>query len=298
MEVITQIGALREALAARAPGTRTALVPTMGALHAGHLSLLTRARCEADLVVASIFVNPMQFGPREDLVSYPRPFEADLEACRRAEVDIVFAPSPEEMYPAGFCTRVALEGPLTEALCGAFRPGHYAGVATVVLKLLNLVDPQVAYFGQKDYQQWRVLCQLVRDLDLAVEVVRCPTVRESDGLALSSRNAYLTARERAEAAAIPRALGAACSRYLAGERDPGALEAACTDALAGIPLRVQYLHAVNPETLGEVRGGDDRLLLALAGHLGKTRLIDNALLEPESPDLALAAFARELPSHA
>jgi pantoate--beta-alanine ligase len=269
----------REALMAHALSRRIAFVPTMGALHAGHVSLLEEARTLGDLLVLSIFVNPTQFGPNEDLSRYPRTLEADLEKARAAGVDLVFQPTPDEMYPDGYQTFVEVRE-LQQGMCGASRPGHFSGVATVVLKLLHIVQPHVALFGEKDYQQLQLLKRMARDLDLPVAIVGMPIVREPDGLALSSRNAYLSPEERSRALALSRSLAAARERFIAGERQAAALVAAARAVLdATDGLRLDYLELRDAESLATVEDALARpAVLAVAAFVGKTRLIDNALL--------------------
>jgi pantoate--beta-alanine ligase len=255
---------------ARCEGLRVGLVPTMGALHAGHVSLVRRARGECDRTAVSIFVNPLQFTPGEDFERYPRRLDADLEVLRAEGVDAAYLPAVETMYPPGATTRVRV-AELDEVLEGACRPGHFEGVATVVLKLFEAARPHRAYFGQKDAQQAVVVTRLARDLDTGVEVVVCPTVREPDGLALSSRNAYLNADERRAALCLVRALRAADERYEAGERDPLPLRAAMHEVLAAEPLaRVDYAEVVDESTFLPPGA-----LAVLAVRIGATRLIDN-----------------------
>lgn len=259
------------------PGT-WGFVPTMGYLHEGHLSLIRRARVENDHVAVSIFVNPTQFGPHEDYNRYPRDLERDLRLLEPLQVDLVFVPSVEEMYPPGFQTWVIVEE-LSRPLEGASRPGHFRGVATVVAKLFNIVQPDRAYFGQKDAQQAVVIRRMVRDLNFPVEIVVCPTVREPDGLALSSRNTYLNPQERQAATVLFRALQAAKARYEAGERDGERLREAMREVLRGEPLaRVDYVSVADPETLEELSRVEGPALLSLAVYIGNTRLIDNLLL--------------------
>ncbi|MBX6341415.1 MAG: pantoate--beta-alanine ligase, partial [Thermomicrobiaceae bacterium] len=250
----------------------------MGYLHAGHLALVERARGENDRVVVSIFVNPTQFGPQEDFNRYPRDLERDLALLREARVDAVFAPSVAEMYPPGFATYVEVGG-VTERLEGAARPGHFRGVATVVTKLFNIVQPDRAYFGQKDAQQLVVIRKMVADLAIPVEVVAVPTVREPDGLALSSRNVYLSPEERRAAVALSQGLFAARDRFQAGERDAEALRETVRARVAREPLvRLEYVSVADPETLEELSTVGDRALVSLAARVGATRLIDNVLL--------------------
>jgi len=264
---------------ARADGKLIGFVPTMGAFHAGHLALMRRARHESDFVVASIFVNPTQFGPSEDLAKYPRDLESDVRKAEAEGVDAVFAPSVDEIYPEGFGACVEVER-LSEVLEGASRPGHFRGVATVVAKLFNIVSPDRAYFGMKDYQQLKVIQKMVRDLGSNIDVVAVPTVRESDGLAMSSRNAYLNAQERAAAAILYRALKLAEDRVRSGERDAAAVETAARDLIESEPLaRIDYVAVVDPETLESVERITGPVVVALAVRIGETRLIDNMLIE-------------------
>jgi pantoate--beta-alanine ligase len=257
------------------------LVPTMGALHEGHLSLVRRARTECASVTASIFVNPTQFGPDEDLVSYPRNVDRDLHLLEAENVDLVWMPSPEVMYPSGFQTWVTVEK-VTQPLEGEMRPGHFRGVATVVAKLFNAVQPQKAYFGQKDAQQAVVIQRLARDLDFPLEIIVCPTVREPDGLAMSSRNAYLDPKQRQAATVLYRALNAANAAFRSGERSATELQTIVTKTIAAEPLiRLQYISCAQPETLQELDTITNKALLSLAAYVGSTRLIDNLVLEDE-----------------
>jgi pantoate--beta-alanine ligase len=262
------------------PGRGIGLVPTMGALHRGHLSLATRARAECARVVLSIYVNPLQFGPQEDYARYPRDLARDAEMARQAGVDVLFAPPDGEIHVPGHRTRVEVEE-MQDVLCGRSRPGHFRGVATVVAKLLAIVRPQAAYFGEKDAQQLRIVRRMARDLHFDCAIVGCPIVREEDGLALSSRNVYLTPEERRAAPVLHRALRAAAGRAGAGETDATRLVAAARDLIAAEPLaRLDYVEAVDDETLrpvAEVRG---RVLLAVAAWFGRARLIDNIVVEP------------------
>jgi pantoate--beta-alanine ligase len=256
------------------------LVPTMGYLHAGHVSLVERARRENARVAASVFVNPTQFGPNEDLARYPRDLDRDRLLLEAAGCDLVFVPPVEEVYPPGADTFV-VPGRVAARLEGERRPGHFRGVATVVLKLLNIVQPDRAYFGAKDAQQLAVIRALVRDLDHPVHVVGCPTVREPDGLAMSSRNSYLTPEERRAAPALFRALSAARALWERGERDAEALRAEMRRVLAEEPLlRVDYVSAADPDTFEEQARADGPTLLSLAVFCGRARLIDNVRLEP------------------
>jgi len=268
----------REVRAARACGQRVGLVPTMGALHEGHASLLRAARADGGLVVASIFVNPTQFGPAEDFSQYPRAIERDLEICRREDVDLVFAPSAAEMYPAGFATTVHVAG-MTDKMCGALRPGHFGAVCTVVAKLLNIALPDVAYFGEKDAQQLAIIRQMVKDLNFPVEIRGCPTVRDPDGLALSSRNVHLSPTERRQALALSASLAEAREAVRAGERDAGRLAEGVRQRLkAAEGVDLQYVAVVDPDTLEDLTQVADTVLVAVAAKVGATRLIDNVLL--------------------
>ncbi len=282
MQVARTIEELRKAVAeARRGGARIALVPTMGALHAGHLSLIARARASAPFVAVSIFVNPTQFGPNEDLARYPRDEAADLAACRAAGADLVFLPSEKEMYPGGEATTVHVRG-LTDTLCAPLRPGHFDGVATVVTKLFNLVQPDVACFGEKDYQQLAVIRRMVRDLSQPIEIVGCATVREPDGLALSSRNRLLSPSERSQAGSLSRALRDAVRRVGEGERDVSAIEQAMRAVVqAAGPAQIEYAAVVDADTLTPLKRLERPALAALAVRLGATRLIDNMRLEPK-----------------
>ena len=272
MLTVQTLDALREALAGfRAAGERVALVPTMGALHAGHMALVEAARGPGVRVVASIFVNPKQFGPGEDLARYPRREAEDATMLERERCDLLWAPSVEVMYPAGFATGVSVGGGLTDVLDGAARPGHFDGVATVVAKLFAQVRPEIAYFGEKDWQQLQVVRRMAVDLDLGVEVIGVPTVREADGLALSSRNAYLSADERERATALPRALSAA-ARAIGSEAETALGEARAALEWAG--FAVDYVELVDAASLGDPVAGRPRRLLA-AARIGGTRLIDN-----------------------
>jgi pantoate--beta-alanine ligase len=267
---------------ARAEGRVIGFVPTMGALHAGHLSLVEAARREASPVVVSIFVNPKQFGPQEDLAKYPRTMEEDQAQLERLGVDFLFAPSVEEMYPQGFRTAVTVEG-LGERLEGRVRPGHLRGVATVVLKLLEIVAPQFAYFGRKDAQQLRIIRQMAADLALDAEIVACPIVREPDGLALSSRNAYLSPAERRAATVLHRALDAARQAIAAGERDAARLVQAMRGVLGAEPLAApDYAEIVDADSFESVAFLRGTCLALLAARIGTTRLIDNMLIETTS----------------
>jgi pantoate--beta-alanine ligase len=270
---------------ARAKGARVGLVPTMGALHEGHLALVRLARTRAEFVAVSIFVNPTQFGPKEDFASYPRDLDGDVAKLANAGCDFVFAPDAGDMYPKGDQTRVRV-GSLADWLCGPFRPGHFEGVATIVSKLLILTGPSVAVFGKKDYQQLAILRRVALDLFLPVEVVGHPIVREPDGLALSSRNAYLSAEERRRALALSRGLGNAARAFAAGERLAGVLKRAARRELEPVATSIDYVDVADPETL-EVYADPAtlgaRALLAIACRIGTTRLIDNVVLGEDPP---------------
>jgi pantoate--beta-alanine ligase len=280
LEVTRTVGEFRAACDQARKAGKLGLVPTMGALHRGHVALIEEARRRATTVAVTIFVNPTQFGPKEDLARYPRDLEGDLDKCRGAGAGLVFAPAIEEMYPAGERTRVRVSE-LTEHLCGASRPGHFEGVATVVAKLLAATGPCIAVFGRKDYQQLKVIERMTLDLLLPVEIVAHETVRESDGLALSSRNAYLSDAERRQALSIPRALAEAIARFASGERGAGALRGPVENSLTAAGLRVDYVTLAHADRLvpiaDEVRT-PERALLAVAAFAGTTRLIDNVVL--------------------
>ncbi|HQQ76380.1 MAG TPA: pantoate--beta-alanine ligase [Thermoanaerobaculia bacterium] len=262
----------------RALGGSVGFVPTMGALHEGHLSLVRRARDENAHVAASVFVNPAQFGPREDLAAYPRALERDLGLLEREGVALVLAPEAGAMYPSGFETWVA-PGRLAERLEGERRPGHFRGVLTVVAKLFNAIEPDRAYFGQKDAQQAILIRRMARDLDFAADIVVCPIVRERDGLAMSSRNVYLSREERRAASVLARALAAASVAWDAGERRGDVLRRAALTVLATEPLaNPDYVSAADPSTLQEMDGPADHLLISMAVRFGATRLLDNVVL--------------------
>jgi len=279
MEIIPTAAAMRaRAREWRRAGRRIGFVPTMGALHEGHLSLVRIARGRSDVVVVSIFVNPTQFGPNEDFAKYPRTFDRDAELCRAAGADAIFCPAAEDMYAPDASTWV-VEERLSRGLCGASRPGHFRGVCTVVARLFNLVQPDIAVFGEKDAQQLRVIRRMTRDLGFPVEIVAGPIVREPDGLAMSSRNRYLSPAERRQALCLRRALDAAVARHAAGERDAEALRRVLRDAIAAEPgARLDYAEIVDDETLEPAARCDRPCLAALAVFIGRTRLIDNARL--------------------
>ncbi len=276
MEVVRTIAEVR---AARPSFPKLGLVPTMGFLHAGHLSLVERAKADCGAVAVSIFVNPTQFGPTEDLARYPRDLERDLQLLAQAGTDLVLTPEPSEIYPAGFATSIDV-GPIAHRLEGASRPGHFAGVATVVAKLFNIFQPTRAYFGRKDFQQTLVIRRMARDLDLPVEVIVAPTVREPDGLAMSSRNKYLTAQERCAAALLHHALQAGRRAWAGGERDGRALRRLIETTIAQEPaFGIDYVSIADPETLEELPWLTGPAVALLAARLGTTRLIDNLRLD-------------------
>ena len=278
LERITEVRAVCDA--ARRGGSRVGLVPTMGAFHAGHRSLMSAARRDCDLVLVSLFVNPTQFGPSEDLSAYPRDPEGDAAAAVAEGVDVLFTPPVEEMYPTEPRTTVHVAG-LTERLCGASRPGHFDGVTTVCTKLFSIVGPCAAYFGRKDFQQLAVVRRMVQDLDLPIDVIGCPLVREQDGVAMSSRNAYLDKGERAAATVLSRALRRAADVGAAGERDGAALRRALTETIGSEPLVVldyaEVVDAVSLESVDTIEAGRE-VLLAVAAQVGRARLIDNCTL--------------------
>ncbi len=269
---------------ARNEGRIVGFVPTMGALHEGHLALVRRAKQECAPVIVSIFLNPKQFGQKEDLAKYPRPFESDVDKLNSVSADALFAPEPTDVYPPGFSTYVYVEG-LSDRLEGRTRPGHFRGVTTVVLKLLEIVRPQFAYFGRKDAQQVRLIQQMSRDLNLDTEIVVCPIVREGDGLALSSRNAYLSAEERRAATVLYRALDAARREMTTGARDPLRLQNLMRKVLEAEPLaNVDYAEVVDALTFEPVARIRSHCYVLLAVRIGKTRLIDNLLVEAAGHD--------------
>lgn len=277
-EVVTTVAEVRARIAAaRREGRRIGFVPTMGALHAGHASLIRRAAAEGNYVVVSIFVNPTQFGPKEDFSRYPRTFDADIALCNRENADLVFAPAAEEIYPPGPPTFVEVAG-LQDVLCGKSRPGHFRGVATVVLKLFNIVQPDFAYFGQKDAQQAVLIQRMASDLHLPISIRVCPIVREPDGLALSSRNRYLTPTERSQATVLFRALELGRGLAASGERRTEPIRAAMVRLIESAPAaRIDYVEIVDPRALAPVAVIEDAALAAMAVHIGDTRLIDNML---------------------
>jgi pantoate--beta-alanine ligase len=292
MITVTSIAEARAACdAARAAGKRVGFVPTMGFFHEGHRSLMRAARAENDFVIVSLFVNPTQFGPSEDLDAYPRDLVGDSAAAAAEGVDLLFTPRAAEMYPSGSQTSVHVDG-LTEVLCGASRPGHFDGVTTVVAKLFSIVGPSRAYFGRKDAQQAAVIRRMTIDLDLPVEVVGCPLVRENDGLAMSSRNSYLEPDEREAAVVLAGSLYLASEAVVAGERDPAVIRRLLVDVIAGAPLvRLDYAEVVDAATLEPVDRIRPDTLVALAAFVGKARLIDNVTISfsgsTATPDLGV-----------
>jgi pantoate--beta-alanine ligase len=301
MRILRTVDEVRTALAPpRRAGRTIGLVPTMGALHEGHLSLIARARTDCDVVVVSLFVNPAQFNEHADLDRYPRQEQRDRELADAAGADLLFAPATEEVYPAGFSTSVEVLG-LTDRLEGVVRgASHFRGVTTVVTKLLNIVSPNVAYFGQKDAQQVIVIRRMVKDLNINVRIEACPTVREADGLAMSSRNAHLSGEERARALAMPSALAAAAAVVTEGERSADALIAAAREAMSAFDVEPEYIALVRPDTLDPVSRLEQPALFAIAARIGETRLIDNVILSPSSrtelnPTSQLALHSTFLP---
>ena len=280
MKIITTISEMQDhSNRLRDQGDRIGFVPTMGFLHEGHLSLMRKAREENHALVVSIFVNPTQFGPGEDYASYPRDLEMDASLCQEVGCDVLFTPGADEMYPQDNVTTVSVSG-LTESLCGASRPGHFDGVTTVVSKLFNIVRPHRAYLGLKDYQQYRVILRMVQDLNMNINIIGLPTIREEDGLAMSSRNAYLYDDERSGALSLSRSLEAAREMVREGIRDPRAIEEKVTGIIESEPTnRIDYVSVVNADDLAPLSTIEDRTLLALAVFVGDARLIDNTVLE-------------------
>ena len=283
MRLVSTIAEMRSySRQVRSAGRRLGLVPTMGALHEGHLSLVRAARAKCDAVAASIFVNPTQFGPHEDFASYPRDLEQDCGVLESEGVDFVFAPSVEEMYAGPTITWVTVEE-MSDRLCGKSRPGHFRGVTTVVSKLFHIVEPDLAFFGQKDAAQLAIIRRMVRDLNIPVQIEVCPTVREPDGLAMSSRNSYLSPSERRSALVLYRSLTRVRSLFNGGERNAGALISAARQEFAKEPAaRLDYFEVVDPDTLETLEIIQGRVLTAVAAFVGKTRLIDNLLLGTEA----------------
>lgn len=280
MQTVVKISELRKLLGlARSRGQLIGLVPTMGAFHAGHISLMAAAKKECDLVVVSLFVNPTQFGPGEDYLNYPRPFETDKKIAAENGVDILFAPTVKEMYKAKPLTKVEVTG-LSNKLCGRFRPGHFAGVATVVAKLFNIVLPAKAYFGEKDWQQLQIVKRMTKELNFPVKIVGLPTVREADGLAMSSRNKYLNSQERKAATILYKALKRGEDLIKSGEKNCSVIKKQMENYIASEPLvKLQYLTICQPQTLNELRQVGKKSLIAVAAYVGSARLIDNILVQ-------------------
>jgi pantoate--beta-alanine ligase len=280
MEVVKTIESVRKLLkAARGDSKKIGFVPTMGALHIGHISLIEAAVKSCDFVVVSIFVNPTQFGPGEDFEKYPRPIETDLEICKKSGVDAVFVPTAEEMYPSKNITWVNVEK-LTEKLCGCSRPGHFRGVTTVCAKLFNIVTPDIAFFGQKDAQQAIVIKRMVADLDMPLEIVICPTIRESDGLAVSSRNQYLNKQQRQDAAYLYKSLEKCLEMVNVGKNDTEEIILEMKKILSQkSSIDIEYINIVNPKTLEDIDRIVGKALVAVAVKLGPARLIDNILID-------------------
>jgi len=279
MQIYKTIAETREALAGEALKNKIGFVPTMGALHKGHLSLVERCHSESDLTVVSIYVNPTQFGPQEDLNHYPRNLEKDIDLLRNYHVDIVFTPDDVQMYPEGYCTWVQVEG-LSDILCGASRPGHFRGVATIVLKLMHIVNPKLMFMGMKDYQQIIVLEKMIEDLNLETKIVRCPIVREPDGLAMSSRNSYLTPDERQRATCLIKALKNAQQMVNEGYLDSSILISEAENIIKQSDGRIDYIKIVDGSTLQELPEVRSSSRMMLAVYIGNTRLIDNIELLP------------------
>lgn len=280
MEILTTVQAIKDyAAQAKKQGKSIGLVPTMGALHEGHLTLMRAARAQCDIVIASVFVNPTQFGPNEDYDAYPRQFAADCEKLESVNVDAVFHPEPAEMYPEGYCTYVNVEGDITHKLCGAQRPGHFRGVATVVTKLINLARADEAFFGQKDAQQVTVIRRFVEDLNINVQIHMVPIAREESGLARSSRNTYLSPAEKEAALVLSRSLKVAKQAFAEGEREVSVLEQLVTEELHKEPMaNIDYVKAYAYPSLKPLTEANEDTLLAIAVKIGQTRLIDNVIL--------------------
>ena len=281
MRTIEKIDEIRSVLDLERKANRSiALVPTMGFLHAGHLSLIKEARKNNDIVVVSIFVNPTQFGPNEDLETYPRDLNRDQNLCEEEGVDYIFNPSVEEMYSEDYATYVITESDITNKLCGASREGHFKGVMSVVTKLFNIIGPEKAYFGRKDYQQVAVIKKMVRDLNIPVQIIDCPIVRESDGLAMSSRNTYLSPKERKDALVLSRSLKEAKESILNGEKNKKVIRKEILDKINEIPYsEIDYVEILDATTLEDIETIDRDVVIALAVKIGKPRLIDNIIVE-------------------
>ena len=278
MQIIDNIQAMQEIGNNWCAGKKIGFVPTMGYFHQGHLSLVAEANKQCEITVVSIFVNPSQFGPNEDFESYPRDMQRDLELLSKYKVDYVFSPNPEQMYPQDYRTWVEVEG-LSSILCGASRPGHFRGVATVILKLINIIKPNFMFMGEKDFQQVTVLQTMLKDLNCETQIVPCPIIREEDGLAMSSRNIYLNPEQRKQALCLYRAIQQAQAKYKQGLRDTNLLKKQAADLIINSGGKIDYVSFVEPKTLQEVAIADDNTRIMLAVFIGKTRLIDNAPLK-------------------
>ena len=278
MQIIDNIQAMQEIGNNWSAGKKIGFVPTMGYFHQGHLSLVAEANKQCEITVVSIFVNPSQFGPNEDFESYPRDMQRDLELLSKYKVDYVFSPNPEQMYPQDYRTWVEVEG-LSSILCGASRPGHFRGVATVILKLINIIKPNFMFMGEKDFQQVTVLQTMLKDLNCETQIVPCPIIREEDGLAMSSRNIYLNPEQRKQALCLYRAIQQAQAKYKQGLRDTNLLKKQAADLIINSGGKIDYVSFVEPKTLQEVAIADDNTRIMLAVFIGKTRLIDNAPLK-------------------
>ena len=278
MQIIDNIQAMQEIGNNWSAGKKIGFVPTMGYFHQGHLSLVGQANKQCEITVVSIFVNPSQFGPNEDFESYPRDMQRDLELLSKYKVDYVFSPNPEQMYPQDYRTWVEVEG-LSSILCGASRPGHFRGVATVILKLINIIKPNFMFMGEKDFQQVTVLQTMLKDLNCETQIVSCPIIREEDGLAMSSRNIYLNPEQRKQALCLYRAIQQAQAKYKQGLRDTNLLKKQAADLIINSGGKIDYISFVEPKTLQEVAIADDNTRIMLAVFIGKTRLIDNAPLK-------------------
>jgi pantoate--beta-alanine ligase len=278
MQIIDNIQAMQEIGNNWSAGKKIGFVPTMGYFHQGHLSLVGKANKQCEITVVSIFVNPSQFGPNEDFESYPRDMQRDLELLSKYKVDYVFSPNPEQMYPQDYRTWVEVEG-LSSILCGASRPGHFRGVATVILKLINIIKPNFMFMGEKDFQQVTVLQTMLKDLNCETQIVPCPIIREEDGLAMSSRNVYLNPEQRKQALCLYRAIQQAQAKYKQGLRDTNLLKKQAADLIINSGGKIDYISFVEPKTLQEVAIADDNTRIMLAVFIGKTRLIDNAPLK-------------------
>ncbi len=279
--LITKIEAIKKEVASKRANTTIGLVPTMGYLHDGHISLIKRARQENDIVVLSIFVNPTQFSPSEDFEQYPRDMDRDIRIAYENEVDYIFAPAVSEIYPPNYSTFISIEGPMTQGLCGVSRPTHFRGVAAIVAKLFNIIRPSSAYFGQKDAQQLSIIKKLVKDLNFDINIVACPTIREADGLALSSRNVYLTEQERKQATVLFQSLKDTEAMFVNGNKDAVKLKHHIVNQISTKELaKIDYVEIVDIETLEKMNVVEKTAIVAMAVRFGSTRLIDNIILKP------------------